>query len=102
MEHEELDREQQERAETARQMVEFLENEIWTKATDAQKLRLCQLFATLAAMGLPMGPPKIILEFCTAKDGKPDPSVPHRRYRLIGKELVPIPVKGQFRDTSVF
>jgi hypothetical protein len=85
MEHE-LDREQQERAEIARRTVEFLENEIWTKATDAQKLRLCQLFATLTAMRMP----EIILTVIPAKDGQEDTSVPRKSYRFVGKELVPV------------
>jgi hypothetical protein len=86
MEHEELNREQQERAEIARQVVEFLENDLWTKATDAQKLRLCELFAVLATMSAP----QIFITMIPALDGREDLSKPRRRYRLVGKELVPV------------
>jgi hypothetical protein len=86
MEHEELDREQRERAEIAGKVVEFIENDLWEKATDAQKLRLCQLFATLAAMRMP----EVFIMFVPSLDGREDTSVPRRRYRLEGRALIPI------------
>jgi hypothetical protein len=86
MEHEELDREQQYRAEIARKVVEFIENDLWESASDAQRLRLCQLFATLAAMRMP----EIFITFVPALDGRENLGKPRRRYRLVGKELVPV------------
>jgi hypothetical protein len=59
MELEELERD-------AKNAVEFIERDLWPRATDAQRLRLCKLLAVIASLSAP----KCLVEFVPRSKGE--------------------------------